>query len=233
VTLRVVHADAAVGATLRLDEGDQHHLERVRRARLGDVVEVLDGCGKAFRGRIIGLRPVEVEIDAEAPGIDSAPVVVALAIVRSARMDWAVEKLSELGVSRLVPLITQRVQARPRHDRWLRIARESAKQCGRARLMTVTPPACLDELLASEGPAGAVRLRLEPGAKALVPGSIPSAGCSLAIGPEGGFTAEEGACLERAGYAAVGLAGPILRSETAAIAGAAIAIVTIRARLTT
>ena len=147
-------------------------------------------------------------------------------------MDFLVQKTSELGVARIVPVVTERSVARPgaegadgKRARWEKIAREAARQCGRADLPIVDPPVALAEALA--GPdLPARRLALFEGERsrslrAALEGTQPAA-TALLVGPEGGFAPAELAVARAAGFEAVGLGERILRVETAAIVAVAL-----------
>ena len=143
-------------------------------------------------------------------------------------MDFLVEKTSELGVARIVPLVTRRSVARPvaettRRARWEKIAREAARQCGRADVPTVDPPCPLTLALAQDLPPRRLALwegaRQAPLREALLGAPAPTA---LLVGPEGGLAPAEVALAETAGFTMCGVGPRILRVETAAIAGVAL-----------
>jgi 16S rRNA (uracil1498-N3)-methyltransferase len=144
-----------------------------------------------------------------------------VALPKGDRQKWLVEKLTELGCARLVPLVTTRgvAEATPAAiERLGRAAIEACKQCGRTTLPEITPPATLAAVLAARDP-NTVSLVADPSGEALGPLLAGHAGAVLAlVGPEGGFTAEELAVAEAAGCRRVSLAPHILRVETAAIA---------------
>jgi 16S rRNA (uracil1498-N3)-methyltransferase len=151
-------------------------------------------------------------------------------VPRGPRMDLLVQKTSELGIARIIPVLTERSVARPgaeagKRARWEKIAREAARQCGRADLPIVDPPVGLTEALA--GPLLPLRrLALFEGEKtrslrATVAAMEPAA-TALLIGPEGGFAPAELAVAQAAGFEAVGLGERILRVETAAIVAVAL-----------
>jgi RsmE family RNA methyltransferase len=153
------------------------------------------------------------------------PLTLAVALPKGDRQKWLVEKLTELGCARLVPLVTTRgvAEATPAAiERLGRAAIEACKQCGRTMLLEIAPPATLAAVLAARDP-GALALVADPAGEALGPLLAGHAGAVLAlVGPEGGFTAEELAAAEAAGWRRVSLAPHILRVETAAIALAAV-----------
>jgi 16S rRNA (uracil1498-N3)-methyltransferase len=220
-----------------LDGQEAHHLLHVMRAAVGDMVTLFDGSGWEFQATVETLRRAEVdlrivarhEIDRELP----FPLVIGVALPKGDRQKWLVEKLTELGVTTLVPLITERSVAQPAKnalDRLRRSVIEAAKQCGRNRLMEIAEPQLWTECItagwlgssASEPPAHH-RLLAHPDGLPLsaisVAQPLPT---QLAIGPEGGLTDTEVAAATAAGWQKVSLGPRILRVETAAIALAAI-----------
>jgi 16S rRNA (uracil1498-N3)-methyltransferase len=224
-------------ATPIVVSGDEHHhLARVLRARRGDAVTLFDGAGTEVQARIARIGRGETELlpdasrkseAAEAAGDAATPLVLLTAVPRGGRMDFLVQKCCELGVSRIVPVITARSVARPepgRRARWEKIAREAARQCGRADVPVVASPAVLAAALAAPDlPARRVVLSPAPDGhalRALVSARVPTA---LLVGPEGGFAAEEVDAARAAGFVPASLGPRILRVETAAIVAVALA----------
>ena len=141
-------------------------------------------------------------------------------------MDWAIEKLSELGVARLVVVQADRSVGRPRLERWQRIARESAKQCGRREFLALDHAQGVQAALGTlpeAGPEAGARLLLDPGGGPIGSRNLP-APVTLAVGPAGGFTVEECELFAAASFRRIRIAAPILRTETAAIGAAALVI---------
>jgi 16S rRNA (uracil1498-N3)-methyltransferase len=204
-------------------DDDLHHLVRVLRLRAGEVVVASDGHGRwcpcRFEGtgqsRLSLLRPVGPVMTEDAP---TPPLTVAFAPVKGERLEWLVQKLTELGVDRIVPLSTARSVVRwdgDRADRAVaklrRVAREASAQCRRVWLPAVTEVRTLAELAQPTGD-GVMAL-------AQLGGEPPAPGTTLlAVGPEGGWSPEELAL----GLPAVGLGPFVLRSETAAMAAGSI-----------
>jgi 16S rRNA (uracil1498-N3)-methyltransferase len=221
--------DAAPRGGRALLAGDEaRHLARVLRAAIGDEVRVFDGTGCEWVARVAALGRDEVALDVvgELPAAPAAnrPVTLAVALPKGERQKWLVEKLTELGVARLVPLVTERgvAEATPAAlDRLRRGVVEACKQCGRNRLMEIGEPATIAEACAATPPGGRVIL-CDPGGPPLAarePG--PAAAVLGLVGPEGGFTAVEVAAAELAGAVRASLGPHVLRVETAAIALAA------------
>lgn len=208
--------------------GDEaRHLTRVHRARVGDDVRVFDGAGHEWAARVAAIERDRVSLDlvADLPGQPSPTrsLTLAVALPKGERQKWLVEKLTELGVTRLVPLVTERGVAEATAAAIERLTRgviEACKQCGRNTLMEIGSPATLDSL-ASTHPH-ALRLIAHPDGAPLAEayGSGQTA-IVAAIGPEGGFTDEEIAAAAGRGFYRVSLGPLILRIETAAIAIAA------------
>ena len=219
-----------------------HHLVHVMRARPGTEVVLFDGGGAEFPAEVTSLGRSQVELSVAPPiWVDrELPVVVnmGVALPKAQRRTWLVEKLVEMGVARLVPLITRRTEDAFRaatRGRLRRTVIEASKQCGRNRLMEIDEATPFAEHLASAG-EDALRLIAHPGSRDdFDPGStathqrpngIGSDGSEqrdvfVAIGPEGGFTSDEIAEARQAGWRTIDLGSRILRTETAAVALAA------------
>ena len=211
---------------LRGDEA--RHLARVLRARVGDEVRLFAGDGREWPGRIvsIGRDVIDLEAGTAIPDPQRAgpALTLAVALPKGERQKWLVEKLTELGVARLLPLRTERgvAEATPAAvERLRRGVIEACKQCGRNWLLDIAAPRSVAELLA-DAPAGARVLMADPGGEPLVTAATEAATEIIAlVGPEGGFTAEEIAAADRAGARRIGLGPHVLRVETAAVALAA------------
>jgi len=215
---------------------EHHHLARVLRARPGESITLFDGAGAELRARVVRVGRSETELVADDAGPPSAgarvapaetPLVLLTAVPRGGRMDFLVQKCSELGVSRIVPIISERSVARPepgRRARWEKIAREAARQCGRADVPAVAAPATLAAALdAPELPGRRLVLSPEAGARPLRALLPDRAATALLVGPEGGLAAAEVEAAEAAGFVPVSLGPRILRVETAAIVAVALA----------
>jgi 16S rRNA (uracil1498-N3)-methyltransferase len=209
--------------------GDEaHHLGRVRRVEVGSVVEVFDGRGFATRAEVVAVDKKSVELRAIGHPLPDrvAPldVILGSALPKGDRADWLIEKAAEMGVTRLVPLITVRSVVDPRPtklDRLRRAAIEAAKQCGRNRVMEIDSPVSLNEFL--ENAAEPVRLLGHPGGQPFREWLRPARErpATLAIGPEGGFDGNEVAAAVARGWTTVSLGPTLLRIETAALVAVA------------
>jgi 16S rRNA (uracil1498-N3)-methyltransferase len=229
-----VPAERLAGERLTLEGDDHQHVARVLRARAGDRLTLFDGAGVEVEAEVtsVGKRDTEVRLGARRAGLVTAPaaaVTLLVAVPRGERMDLVVQKTTELGVARVVPVLSDRSVARPepaRRARWDKIAREAARQCGRADVPRVDEPLALVAAVAAPDlparrfalweaeHARSLRARLAEG---------PAGPVALLVGPEGGFPAEEIATAAGAGFEAVGLGPRVLRVETAAIVAVALA----------
>lgn len=191
------------------------------------MVSVFDGQGRTWPARIATLGRDRVGLELGAP-IEASPsartLTLAVALPKGDRQKWMVEKLTELGCTRLVPLVTTRgvAEATPGAvQRLMRSSIEACKQCGRTTLLEIAAPVPIAEVL-SQRDAATLALVADPEGEPLGPTLAGHAGAILAlVGPEGGFTAEELALAIAAGCRRVSLGPHVLRVETAAIALAA------------
>jgi len=222
-----------VGGTLLLPPEAAHHAQRVLRLRVNDVVQVFDGQGNAFDGRIVemtGKRVALHELQAcMAEAEPSLHITLAQAMCSSEKMDWVVQKATELGAAEIQPVQTQRSVAKLTADRagkrvehWRSVAIAACEQCGRNVLPQLHAPADFGAWLAQVRGMAAVKLVLQPeGSAALHKQPPPQGGIILLIGPEGGFDANEIRMAQLAGFAPIRLGKRVLRTETAAMAGIA------------
>jgi len=205
---------------------EAHHLLHVMRAKVGTRVTLFDGSGWEFDAVVgrTGRNEVELAIAGRQEIDREAPIVVTLgvALPKGDRQKWLVEKVVELGVTRLVPLETDRGVAQPVENVLERLRRgviEASKQCGRNRLMKIAEPKSWRVFLADNEKA-ACRLVAHPRQEPRR-WTAPGENAALAVGPEGGFTAEEVALAVARGWQPMELGPRILRVETAAVALAA------------
>ena len=209
--------------------GDEaRHLVRVLRAAVGDEIRVFDGSGDEWPARVaaIGRDEVLLEVGPAVAAVAPAgvPLTIAVALPKGERQKWLVEKLTELGTARLVPLVTSRGVAEATSAAVERLHRgvvEACKQCGRSALMEIAAPATVAEVCATV-PAGGRMILCDRAGPALAPDALGAATAIVAlVGPEGGFTPEEIAAATGAGAMRAGLGPHVLRVETAAVAIAA------------
>ena len=233
---QVLYQDAELvpGGTTRLSGSEADHAKRSLRLRTGDPVHLVNGRGRRYQGRILdlGKQFVDVAVESEEalPAWPRAALWLGAGVLRSTRMDTLVEKASELGVSRFVPLVLERSVAKPagegsKEDRWHRLAIESLKQSRRAELMEVDLPQSLDAFLNALPPGSELWAADPEGENPLrVAGGSPGP-LALVVGPEGGLSPRErGTLLERKARL-IALGRNRLRAETAAIALVTAAIV--------
>lgn len=212
------------GKRVSLDENEIHHL-KVRRAKTGETVEVLDGAGLRGNGKLVQVGPEWlVEVEAAEGEPSPAPLILAVAAGDRERFSWMVEKAVELGVTRIVPLETSRTSGvasrlrKPHVERLRRSALEAIKQCGAAWAPRVEDPVSLTAFAAEpvNGVGWLADQRGDPPSALLDQSAV-----TVTIGPEGGLTDEERESLVTVGYRPIALGIHTLRFETAAVAAAA------------
>jgi len=209
------------------------HLIRVLRARVGQEFDIAAGT-LVRRGRIskIDEQRVEFELGEEVPAVGAARLTVVLSIFKFDRMEWAIEKCTELGVSRIVPLIARRTDTHlatastKRWERWGRIAVQAAEQSRRAGSLEIAAPIKLSDV--PKMAAGGLRIVLSETEQHSflrdVLASDSQQEITLAIGPEGGWTEDELTFFQKSGWTSASLGPTVLRAETAAIAATAITL---------
>ncbi len=225
-----VEGPLAIGARVALPEGAAAHLLRALRLDVGDGCVLFNGDGHDYDARVVaaGKRGGEVEVlAARAVDVESPLRIILLqGVARGEKMDWILQKATELGVAAFVPVNSERSEVRldaartaKRLAHWQGVVASACGQCGRARLPAVATPAGLQDACASL-PADALRLTLDPGAVAGVHALAAPASATVvvAIGPEGGWSPRDREQLVAAGFNGVRLGPRILRTETAGIA---------------
>ena len=225
ITVLASTGSLAAGATIELDDSEAHHL-RVRRPAPNERIRIVDGAGAVAVGEVgPNGRTMRVAIHAVEMAPPPPPLVLAVAAGDRDRFAIMVEKAAELGVTEVVPLDTARSESvatrvREQHvERLERRALEALKQCGSAWAPKIVSPRALAEFLAEPRP-GPRWVADRHGAAPPAPAAGP---LTIMVGPEGGFTADERDHVLRSGYLPVALGPHVLRFETAAIAGAALA----------
>ena len=225
------HAPFASGM-LEVEGDEARHALRVMRLRVGDACEVFDGAGQAAVAELVataGNSHMTLRVKEMLPPMPSvAGITLALAIPKGSNMDLIVQKAVELGVSRIIPLVTERTivrvkpaEAADKADKWRRTVLEACKQCGVNSLPVVEEPQSYKQFLQRQDiPALRVQCAIVPHARPLR--TVLEAGrtaghrdCILLIGPEGDFSPAEYAEGEATGYIPTGLGPIILRVETA------------------
>jgi len=226
-------ADEVSGNRAALTGEHADHLVRVLRARVGQEFDIAVGA-VVRRGRIETIREgrVEFELGEEVPAAVVPNITLLLAIFKFDRMEWAIEKCTELGVSRIVPVIARRTDAHlaaasaKRAERWRRIALQASEQSRRAASPEIADPVKLQD--AANHPTTTLRIVLAESEQQTllrdVLASHSEGEIVLAIGPEGGWTDDELQLFRKSGWTSASLGPAILRAETAAIAATAIVV---------
>ena len=208
-----------------LEGSEARHLAAACRARAGDLVCLFNGDGREYPAEVVRVDRRSVELDVKGPESPERelgfPLQVAVPLPKGDRAQFLVEKLTELGVTSLVPLRTRRSVVHPGESKIEKLERwviEASKQCGRNVLMRIEPLADWAEFCA-RADLPAQKLLADPSGAPFRRDPQGSAGSpvALAVGPEGGFTSEEVEMARAAGWQMVGLGTRILRVETAAI----------------
>jgi 16S rRNA (uracil1498-N3)-methyltransferase len=230
-------ADTWDEGTASIEGGQAAHLIRVLRAQPGMEFDIVAG-GRVWHGVIAGITgdAVRFNLIAEVAADPALPVTLLLSVFKFDRMEWAIEKATELGVQRITPVIARRSEkhlvqsAQNRVERWRRIAREAAKQSRRSDLPLIDDPLPLKT--AAQKESQAVRLLLAEQERSTtlrhaLTEALAASGDELpeirmAIGPEGGWTAEEESLFDTERWKPVSLGPRILRAETAAMTAMAV-----------
>ncbi len=228
-TLFYAPPDAIRGDRITLPDDEAHHASRVLRKQTGDVVEIVDGERGWYRIRLDQVHKSRVAgtiIErCERFGEPDYDLTIGMALLKkTARFETFLEKAVELGVRRVIPLITERTEKRQvRDSRARHILVAAMKQCGRSRLLELTEPMPLGALLATAPPPAAFicHEREEPGNTLMNRLPIDARALQILIGPEGGFSPDEIEAAASSGYCTVSLGPRRLRAETAAMAAAA------------
>jgi 16S rRNA (uracil1498-N3)-methyltransferase len=233
--LNRVHAEQALaaGSEILLPEAAAYHVARVLRLRAGAPLVLFDGSGGDFRGEVVAVEGdrVRVRVGERSAGLQESPLAITLvqAVSRSERMDWTLQKATELGVRRIQPVLSARSvvrlderQAVKKLRHWQAIVAGACEQCGRSVLPEVRPPLELSRYFA-EVPREGQRLVLSPSGPASLAGLASTAArVELLIGPEGGLDDGELDAATRVGFAPVRLGPRVLRTETAGIVALAV-----------
>ena len=221
-----VDTPLAAGTTVALTGDAANHVTRVLRLREGDAITLFDGRGGEYAARIARMQrgSVRVEVGAHSTIERESPLELTLlqGIARGERMDLIVQKATELGVTRIVALTTERSvvrldaqQAERKAAHWRAVAVAACEQCGRNRVPAIEEPV---DYATALGHNAALKLLLDPTAPQ--PMSRPGAdvgSIALLVGPEGGFTDTEAELARRAGFEPRHMGPRVLRTETAAI----------------
>lgn len=216
------------GSSLTLDDFGAHHVAKVLRLKPGAALTVFDGRGHEFEATLTAVgKQTTVKLGQEIPRSTESPLQLELlqVVSRGDRMDFTIQKAVELGISRILPLTSERCgvkldaeRAAKKIDSFQKIAIAACEQCGRNVVPPVAPLQSLSDFLRTQPTEdGFINLTLDPRAQAKLT-ALPATGrYRILIGPEGGFTPEEVAATAAAGFVGVTLGPRILRTETAAL----------------
>jgi 16S rRNA (uracil1498-N3)-methyltransferase len=237
--------EALTSKEISITGNDARHLALVLRADAGDPVTILDGRGFSYECRLITIHKKEVraEIIAKAPYSAESPVSITLAqgLPKGSKMDFIIQKATELGVNRIIPLITERSQVRSteKADRWRKIAHSASQQSARERIPEIEEPVDFNEFinnnslpsppLSKEVKGGFTQAGIilsedekEMNLKKILSCFQGTTGITLLIGSEGGFSKDEVSTAIQKGFVSASLGPRILRTETAPISAISI-----------
>lgn len=214
-----------------LPEAQAHYIGRVLRHAAGDAVQLFDGSGQEYLGALIevGKKAVRVELREQLAGQAESPLRIHLGqgLSRGERMDWAIQKATELGVSEITPIVSERCEVRLKDERadkrlahWRQVAISACEQCGRSVLPVIHAPITLAEWQAHV--QAELKLVLHPVAAPLESHARPHS-LAFLIGPEGGLSEAEVELAKAAGFHAARLGPRVLRTETAPVVALAVA----------
>lgn len=214
-----------------LPEAQAHYIGRVLRHAAGDAVQLFDGSGQEYLGALIevGKKAVRVELREQLAGQAESPLRIHLGqgLSRGERMDWAVQKATELGVGEITPIVSERCEVRLKDERadkrlahWRQVAISACEQCGRSVLPVIHAPVSLAEWQAHV--QAELKLVLHPVAAPLESHARPHS-LAFLIGPEGGLSEAEVEQAKAAGFHAARLGPRVLRTETAPVVALAVA----------
>ncbi|CAI8881939.1 Ribosomal RNA small subunit methyltransferase E [Pseudomonas chlororaphis] len=214
-----------------LPEAQAHYIGRVLRMAEGDALQLFDGSGNEFRGTLleVGKKRVVVRLDESFAGQVESPLQIHLGqgLSRGERMDWAIQKATELGVSEITPIFSERCEVRLKDERadkrlahWRQVAVSACEQCGRSRVPVIHPPMLLADWIKQT--QADLKLVLHPVAEPLV-SHVKPATLAFLIGPEGGLSDTEVDQAQDAGFLPARLGPRVLRTETAPVVALAVA----------
>ena len=216
---------------LELPPGETNHVRNVLRGRNGDCMEVVDGGGRLFTARLRSGGGADVVEELASPDGVGVEITLYQAVPKGGRMDLVVEKATEVGATRIVPLLAERGVVNPREGkvgRWRRVAEAAARQALRLGVPDVSEPVRFEEA-ASEVEGTGILLHNAPDLQPVE--AVVGAPASLFVGPEGGWSAGELRLAEEVGIAFGGLGPYRLRSETAGIIAVARTLAALESRV--
>ena len=229
-----IYTDSALreGATAELDENAALHVGRVLRMQPGQELRLFNGDGNDYPATITSANKKNVEVQVGTPDANPTEspldIILGQALSKGDRMDYAVQKAVEMGVTRIVPLTTERCDVKLKGDRedkrlrhWQSVAISAAEQCGRARVPDILPVMTVTEWLEHTRDCE-VRLVLHHRTEQSLDALTKPTRVALMIGPEGGLSADEISQAESEGFLPVALGPRVLRTETAPVAAMAL-----------
>ena len=214
-----------------LPEAQAHYIGRVLRHAVGDAVQLFDGSGREYLGELaeVGKKSVRGELHGCVAGLAESPLRIHLGqgLSRGERMDWAIQKATELGASEITPIISARCEVRLKDERadkrmmhWRQVAISACEQCGRSVLQMLHPPLELEAWL--QQIEADLKLVLHPVAEPWA-SHTPPRSLAFLIGPEGGLSDAEVDQARGAGFEAARLGPRVLRTETAPVVALSVA----------
>jgi 16S rRNA (uracil1498-N3)-methyltransferase len=214
-----------------LPEAQAHYIGRVLRMAEGDALQLFDGSGTEFRGTLleVGKKRVRVQLDDSFAGQPESPLRIHLGqgLSRGERMDWAIQKATELGVSEITPIVSERCEVRLKDERaekrqahWQQVAVSACEQCGRSVVPIIHSPVPLADWL--KRTEADLKLVLHPVAEPLTSHDKPDT-LAFLIGPEGGLNDAEVEQAKAAAFHAARLGPRVLRTETAPVVALSVA----------
>ncbi|MGZ0783386.1 16S rRNA (uracil(1498)-N(3))-methyltransferase [Pseudomonas saponiphila] len=214
-----------------LPEAQAHYIGRVLRMAEGDALQVFDGSGTEFHGTLVevGKKRVRVQLYEGFAGQEESPLRIHLGqgLSRGERMDWAIQKATELGVSEITPIFSERCEVRLKDERadkrllhWRQVAISACEQCGRSQVPVIHPPVLLADWIKQT--EADLKLVLHPVAQPLESHAKPQT-LAFLIGPEGGLSDAEVQQAHGAGFLPARLGPRVLRTETAPVVALAVA----------
>jgi len=220
------------GAEAQLDDNAAQHVGRVLRMQPGQALNLFNGDGQDYPALIASASKKNVTVQVQQPTANSSEsaleIVLGQTLSKGDRMDYAVQKATEMGVTQIVPLSTERCDVRLKGDRedkrlshWQSVAISAAEQCGRARVPDILPVMNITEWLEYSQRCD-VRLVLHHRTEQSLDSLAKPNSVALMIGPEGGLSADEIAQAEKFGFLPVALGPRVLRTETAPVAAMAL-----------
>jgi len=220
------------GAEAQLDDNAAQHVGRVLRMQPGQALNLFNGDGQDYPALIASASKKNVTVQVQQPTANSSEsaleIVLGQTLSKGDRMDYAVQKATEMGVTQIVPLSTERCDVRLKGDRedkrlshWRSVAISAAEQCGRARVPDILPVMNISEWLEYSQRCD-VRLVLHHRTEQSLDSLAKPSSVALMIGPEGGLSADEIAQAEKFGFLPVALGPRVLRTETAPVAAMAL-----------